>query len=110
MAMVEAWLFSCFCNLLRDFIFAALLKDMPGVTKSATSGFVSTFRPKVLSGQYDSVLAARLCATFAQSVVPATTGLKHDAPLHIHYPRRFYWGHRLTAYQQNVCIPPTLLL
>ncbi|SJK98900.1 uncharacterized protein ARMOST_02176 [Armillaria ostoyae] len=33
MAMVEAWLFSRFHNLLRDFIFAAVLKDMPGVTK-----------------------------------------------------------------------------
>ncbi|SJK98902.1 uncharacterized protein ARMOST_02178 [Armillaria ostoyae] len=66
--------------------------------------------PKVLSGRYHLVLTARLCATFAKSVVPATTGLKHDAPLHIHYPRRLYWGHRLTAYQQNVYIPPTLLL
>lgn len=34
MAMVEAWLFSRFRNLLRDFIFAALLKDMLGVTET----------------------------------------------------------------------------
>ncbi len=34
MAMVEAWLFSRFRNLLRDFIFTALLKDMPGVTET----------------------------------------------------------------------------
>ncbi|PBK90296.1 hypothetical protein ARMGADRAFT_1167126 [Armillaria gallica] len=51
-AMVEAWLF--FRSIIfYKLYFAALLKDVPG----ATSGSVSTFRPKVLWG----VLAGYAC-------------------------------------------------